>query len=123
MSLRRPSRAAPRQACRLARRRPAPVVPTFRGHLPESRAQLAIGLTEMLGDDAGLAEQRHEVRVAVPARDDMHVHLHIVPRWDGDTNFMPLFSETRVIPEHLRATYRKLRAGFRLALHEKEGKL
>lgn len=45
---------------------------------------------------------------------EAHVHLHIVPRWNGDTNFMPLFSETRVIPEHVVATYRKLRAGFRL---------
>ena len=52
-----------------------------------------------------------------------HVHLHIVPRWNGDTNFMPLFSEIRVIPEHLRETYRKLRAGFRLAMRQETGKL
>lgn len=41
-----------------------------------------------------------------------HLHLHIVPRWSGDTNFMPVFAEVRVIPQHLDATYRLLRAGF-----------
>ncbi len=38
-----------------------------------------------------------------------HIHLHVVPRWNGDTNFMPVLSDTRVISEHLRATYQKLK--------------
>jgi ATP adenylyltransferase len=38
-----------------------------------------------------------------------HIHLHVVPRWNGDTNFMPVLSDTRVISEHLRATYAVLK--------------
>lgn len=38
-----------------------------------------------------------------------HIHLHVVPRWNGDTNFMPVLSDTRVISEALRATYVKLK--------------
>jgi ATP adenylyltransferase len=37
-----------------------------------------------------------------------HIHVHVVPRWSGDTNYMTVVGEVRVIPEHLRATYQKL---------------
>ncbi len=41
-----------------------------------------------------------------------HLHVHVVPRWVGDTNFMPVLADVKVIPQHLLDTYRQLREAF-----------
>ena len=40
-----------------------------------------------------------------------HIHIHLVPRWQGDTNFMPVISDTKVVSEALQQTYQKLKEG------------
>ena len=42
-----------------------------------------------------------------------HIHMHVLPRWTGDTNFMTVTAETRVLPEELAVTWEKLAAAFR----------
>jgi ATP adenylyltransferase len=50
-------------------------------------------------------------RVAGAGIED-HVHLHVVPRWNGDTSFMPVLGDVKVLPEHLLETARRLRPHF-----------
>jgi ATP adenylyltransferase len=41
-----------------------------------------------------------------------HIHMHVVPRWGGDTNFMPVLADTRVMPQTLEQSYEALRGSF-----------
>ncbi|MDX9758768.1 MAG: HIT domain-containing protein [Bacteroidota bacterium] len=43
---------------------------------------------------------------------DQHVHMHVVPRWNGDANFMPVIADTKVISESMEDTLRRLREAF-----------
>ncbi|MBI4406278.1 MAG: HIT domain-containing protein [Deltaproteobacteria bacterium] len=43
-----------------------------------------------------------------------HLHLHVVPRWTGDTNFMPVLGETKSLPQHLLASYDLIRSQLQL---------
>jgi ATP adenylyltransferase len=56
-----------------------------------------MGINQGTGAGAGIAD---------------HVHFHVVPRWNGDTNFMPVLAETKVMPDYLQNTYRQLKPYF-----------
>ena len=53
-------------------------------------------------------------RVAGAGVED-HLHIHIIPRWNGDTNFMPLLADTKVLSESLNETYKRIVEGMRNA--------
>lgn len=81
-------------------------------------AQLAVrALTDVLHPD-GFNMGINQGEVAGAGIAD-HIHLHVVPRWGGDTNFMPVLADAKVMPELLTATAAKLRPAFsRLAGQE-----
>ncbi len=90
-------------------------VPSLEDLDPATLAEL------MLLVNRGIAALRHSMhpdgfnvganlgRIAGAGIDD-HVHLHVVPRWAGDTNFMPIVGDTRVVPETWAQTYDRIQA-------------
>ncbi|MCX7906536.1 MAG: HIT domain-containing protein [Bacteroidetes bacterium] len=71
-------------------------------------ARLAIRALDALMQPHGYNVGMNLGRVAGAGIED-HVHLHVVPRWHGDTNFMPVLGEVKVISEALEETWKKLR--------------
>ena len=73
-----------------------------------SQAQLALRALRIAMNPDGFNMGINEGKVAGAGYDE-HMHFHIVPRWNGDTNFMPVIADIKVMPEHLAKTYQKLK--------------
>jgi|UniRef100_A0A7C4KHA5 ATP adenylyltransferase len=81
---------------------------------PEARAELMDLMAEMMVLLRDLYQPQAfnigaNIGKAAGAGVAGHVHMHVVPRWSGDTNFMSTIGETRVLPEDLEVTYRRIR--------------
>ncbi len=72
-----------------------------------AQAQLAIRALRQVMNPDGFNMGINQGKVAGAGFAE-HIHYHIVPRWNGDTNFMPVLADTKVIPEHLDSVYEKL---------------
>lgn len=83
--------------------------------LPESRELFELLKVSIRVLKSSLSPEGFNIGVnigKVGGAGEEHIHFHIVPRWAGDTNFMPILSETKIVPEHLSNTYEKLYAAF-----------
>jgi ATP adenylyltransferase len=88
------------------------------GHLEEleaptlaelmAQAQLAIKALRLAMNPDGFNMGINEGKVAGAGFAD-HIHYHIVPRWNGDTNFMPVLADIKVMPDHLDNVYRQVK--------------
>jgi ATP adenylyltransferase len=74
-------------------------------------AQEAMGRLEEVYDPHGFNVGFNQGRVA-GAGFEHHIHLHVVPRWGGDTNFMPVIADTKVMPQTLEQSYEALKGSF-----------
>ena len=73
-----------------------------------AQAQLALSAIRLAMSPDGFNMGINEGKVA-GAGFAGHMHFHIVPRWNGDTNFMPVIADIKVMPEHLDNVYRQLK--------------
>ena len=74
-------------------------------------AQRAMGRLEEVYEPHGFNVGFNQGRVA-GAGVEHHIHLHVVPRWGGDTNFMPVIADTKVMPQSLEQSYEALKGSF-----------
>ncbi len=74
-------------------------------------AQRAMSRLEDAYDPHGFNVGFNQGRVA-GAGVEHHIHMHVVPRWGGDTNFMPVIADTRVMPQTLEQSYEALKGAF-----------
>ena len=88
-------------------------ISTLDGLLTEEKLHLiemvekSVGILKETMNPTGFNVGLNMGRVAGAGVED-HIHFHVVPRWEGDTNFMSIFGDVRVIPEHIQSTYQKL---------------
>ena len=73
-----------------------------------SQAQLALSAIRLAMNPDGFNMGVNEGKVAGAGFAD-HMHFHVVPRWNGDTNFMPVIADIKVMPDHLDNVYRQLK--------------
>jgi ATP adenylyltransferase len=74
-------------------------------------AQLAMSRLEDVYEPHGYNVGFNQGRVA-GAGVEHHIHMHVVPRWGGDTNFMPVIADTKVMPQTLEQSYEALKGAF-----------
>lgn len=82
-----------------------------------SQVQLALKALRFAMNPDGFNMGINEGKVAGAGFAD-HTHFHIVPRWYGDTNFMPVIADIKVMPEHLDTVYRQLKAAIEMVQSE-----